>query len=926
MEDNNQTKKRYNRQLKYSITVFILWTLLLSCSLYWNIVKENKQSIASAKEAAITHFNKDLAYRYWATKHGGVYVPSDERTPPNPYLKNIPERDIETPSGIKLTLMNPAYMLRQLMDEYSDLYGVKGKITSLRPLNPVNKPDEWERKALLAFDRGSKEAFSQSDIDGEPHYRLMRPLYTQEGCLKCHAQQGYKIGDVRGAIAISVPLEPFLESGAVIIRGMIYTHGVVWILGVLGIMFVWVRNKGYLLKQQEYELNLVRSERSLTEAQRIAQIGSWELDIVNNKLSWSDEVYRMFGLKPQEFGATYEAFLDNIHPDDRENVNNAYADSLKNQMPYNIVHRLKLKDGTIKYVNERCESTFDSSGNATRSIGTVQDITEKYLAEKKIVHLDRVLRSIQQINKLIVREKDKTNLLQTACNILVDVNAYPFAWIGFINDANKDIIPVAHAGFEEGYLERATITWDDEPTGNGPAGISIKTRKPSIFNDVNNDPRFKPWIEEAKRRNFESCASFPILNNSTLYGCLTVYSTDSGSFDKEEKELLVEVADDLAFALKGMEIAQEKKESEESYRLLVENAVDPIISVNAENKIILWNRAAEKTFGYSAKSIIGKTINKIYAKSQYYEKQIEDVKKFVNGKKPDFIGKSYKGQVRHKNGKILDVLVSTAPQETIDGWVFTSFIKDISNIIVYEKELIKAKERAEASEQVKSLFIANMSHEIRTPLNGIVGFIDLIKDRVLDELDADVDLKHHFDHVDKSTYRLLKTVHSIIDISQIDAGTYKLNETEIDLNPLIKYIVGELTVQAKKSGVQINHKFDSECIIKTDEYCTAQALTNLIDNSIKYTDEGQIDIKTHKKNNNIIVTINDTGVGISEEYLKRMFEPFTQESEGFTKKYQGIGLGLALTKRYLDIIKAQIDVKSKKGKGTKFTISFPINM
>ncbi len=134
--------------------------------------------------------------------------------------------------------------------------------------------------------------------------------------------------------------------------------------------------------RKKAEEELKESEAKLNEAQRIAKIGSWDLDLITNKLSWSDEVYRMFGFKPQQFGETYESFLKNIHPEDRELVNKAYTDSLKNKEPYNIIHRLKIKDGTIKYVNERCETFYDDSGKPILSIGTIQDITERKKAEE----------------------------------------------------------------------------------------------------------------------------------------------------------------------------------------------------------------------------------------------------------------------------------------------------------------------------------------------------------------------------------------------------------------------------------------------------------------------------------------------------------------------------------------------------------------
>ncbi|MBI9033807.1 MAG: PAS domain S-box protein [Bacteroidales bacterium] len=140
------------------------------------------------------------------------------------------------------------------------------------------------------------------------------------------------------------------------------------------------RNIGERKKQQ---LRLIENEEYLKEAEKMANIGHWVLDIPNNHLYWSDEIYHMFGYDPQGFTATYETFLKNVHPDDREYVNNAYTSSLKNKTPYNIVHRLFLTNNIIKYVNEKCRTEYDNNDQAIRSIGTIQDITKQVLAEKE---------------------------------------------------------------------------------------------------------------------------------------------------------------------------------------------------------------------------------------------------------------------------------------------------------------------------------------------------------------------------------------------------------------------------------------------------------------------------------------------------------------------------------------------------------------
>lgn len=132
---------------------------------------------------------------------------------------------------------------------------------------------------------------------------------------------------------------------------------------------------------------LRRSEHGLAEAQRIAHLGNWDLDLVNDVLTWSDEIYRIFEIDPTKFGASYEAFLDRIHPDDREMVNRAYSESVKNKIPYDIVHRLLMKDGRVKYVNEKCETYYDENGRPLRSAGTVHDITDRHTAELELAQL-----------------------------------------------------------------------------------------------------------------------------------------------------------------------------------------------------------------------------------------------------------------------------------------------------------------------------------------------------------------------------------------------------------------------------------------------------------------------------------------------------------------------------------------------------------
>ncbi|NIA18650.1 MAG: response regulator, partial [Simkaniaceae bacterium] len=222
---------------------------------------------------------------------------------------------------------------------------------------------------------------------------------------------------------------------------------------------------------------------------------------------------------------------------------------------------------------------------------------------------------------------------------------------------------------------------------------------------------------------------------------------------------------------------------------------------------------------------------------------------------------------------------------------------------------------------VKSLFLANMSHEIRTPLNSIMGFTELLKNSTSQFISEEE--KIFFDAIKSSGQRLMHTVHEILDMSQIEAGTYKMNFETFDLCQLVKDIVNECDLMAhyKKLKLEYHHQPKS-VFIRADYHGITRAVRNIIDNAIKYTEQGKITVSLKQSSGQYVLTINDTGIGISEDYLENLFETFSQESEGFTKKFQGIGLGMAIAKRHLDLNKVGIQAKSSMGVGTTVILTF----
>jgi len=212
------------------------WSLILLIILTWNW---SQISVSAREQASVTlrmTIEKDLILRRWATAQGGVYVPVTEQTPPNPYLENIHEQNIVTPSNRHLTLLNPAYMMRQVHELAWEEHGVYSRLTSLNPINPVNQADPWEREVLKTMEESKLEEYSAIVyMDGEPTMRLMRPFYTEEGCLTCHAAHGHQVGDMRGGISAATAIEPFVASMHSKRISITAGYTLIWLIGLMGI-------------------------------------------------------------------------------------------------------------------------------------------------------------------------------------------------------------------------------------------------------------------------------------------------------------------------------------------------------------------------------------------------------------------------------------------------------------------------------------------------------------------------------------------------------------------------------------------------------------------------------------------------------------------------------------------------------------------
>lgn len=311
----------------------VLGTALLGASLAWNIGQIRGRTLEEALIQARVAYGKDIVFRRWNNNHGGVYV--DARvTPPNPYLRDIPERDITTPSGRQLTLVNPAYMTRQIYELEATVSGLHGHITSLEPMRPENAPDPWERAALEAFDRGVAEVHGVQPLDGEDHMRLMRPLITEEGCLTCHHERGYALGKPWGGISVSVPMRELRAIEWKGTRTVIIAHLALWLIGIVGLVLGG--------------RSLLASERGLRRAEEEARTAAGRLAESNRLKDLFIDIVRHDLLNPASVIRYYTSYLQECETDATkkecylkiEGVNNRLMDLIRNASKYSRLEEM----------------------------------------------------------------------------------------------------------------------------------------------------------------------------------------------------------------------------------------------------------------------------------------------------------------------------------------------------------------------------------------------------------------------------------------------------------------------------------------------------------------------------------------------------------------------------------------------------------
>jgi PAS domain S-box-containing protein len=531
---------------------------------------------------------------------------------------------------------------------------------------------------------------------------------------------------------------------------------------------------------------------------------------------------------------------------------------------------LKKKDGT--YMDVEFVSSIFWVDNKKVIQCNIHDISQRKYAEEKLRESEELFRHSFEYAAIGI------------CIVGIDFKFQR------INNAFSEMI-----GFSDDEIMKLTVS---DITHPGDIFIGIDNLKRMLEGEIDKSSFEKRYIRKDKR-------------------IIWVYVSPSliRSADHKPQFFITQVID----------ITERKGMVEDLLKLsrAVEQSPVSILITDLNGNIEYINPKLSEITGYASEEVLGKN-PRIFSSGEKPKSEYRILWDTISS------GNEWQGEMHNKkkNGDLYWELASISPIVNEKGKIahYLAVKEDITDRKRVEKELIEAKDKAESANKLKDAFIANISHEIRTPVNGILGLTDLLKDSVRECMKAEDD--ELFEGIDYSTQRLIRTVDLILNYSRLQVGEYPLFPKIIDLSSICQNLIKAFSAEAKNKSIQLIFQNESEdTAINADEHSITMAISNLLGNAIKFSGRGFIKLILHKsKSGSMILDVIDTGIGISDEYLDKIFEPYRQEQMGYGRAYDGVGLGLALVKKVLYLNNASISVKSKKGEGTAFSINFDTHL
>ena len=502
-----------------------------------------------------------------------------------------------------------------------------------------------------------------------------------------------------------------------------------------------------------------------------------------------------------------------------------------------------------------------------------------------------------------------------------------------------EILSWEHASFwmvdREAQVLRAVETWHSPhfeleefdkitrastfPPGIGLPGRVWATRQPAWIPDVTQDANF-PRALAASRVGLHGAFALPILLSTEVRGIIELFSREIRQPDDALSRVLTSIGNQIGQVAERRRTEKALEESQERTRLMIQVALDAVITMTEDGAITGWNAEAERTFGWFSSETIGRRLSDTIIPVKHRAAHEKGLRHFLATGEGPVLSKRIEITALHRDGREFPVELAITPLKVGGSWAFSAFVRDITGRKRAEAALQQAKEAAEAASCAKSEFLANMSHEIRTPMNGIIGMTELTL-----ETQLSAEQREYLEMVKMSADSLMSLINDILDFSKIEAGKLEFERIDFSLRDNLEATVRGFRAEARRKGLQLVCNIGSDVpeVVVGDPTRLRQVVVNLLGNAIKFTERGEIVLQVERDRpeeggRSLHFATRDTGIGIAKDKQKLIFDAFAQADGSSTRKYGGTGLGLTISSRLVQLMGGRIWVESEPGKGSAF--------
>jgi PAS domain S-box-containing protein len=644
-----------------------------------------------------------------------------------------------------------------------------------------------------------------------------------------------------------------------------------------GVLSSMALTLGAIATEKDLAVNaLLQRDAELKLAMSAGRMGNWEWNVATGRITWSEDLEAIHGFKKGTSPTDFPAYLESLHPDDRQQVSQAIERAVRETNEFSIQYRCR-PDMGMQFFAARGYAIRDAEGKPVRMVGLCADVTARMLAEEKLRASEARFRSIFEQAAVGVSEADSVT------GHYIRVNQRYCDITGYTN---------------EELLQRT-------------------------FFDVTHPDDQKDNIELLRRLLAGAIQKFDVEKRYIRKdgGIVWVHVTVSPMWLPGEKPTHhIAVIEDIT----GRKHTEETlRASEAKYRELVENANSIILRMDNEGRITFFNEFAERFFGFTQKEMLGRNvIGTIVPSSDSVGKDMRAMIANIAAH-PERYANNENENIR-RTGERVWIAWTNKPIFASDGTHVEVLCigNDITRLKRTEHELIRARDAAESADRVKSAFLATMSHELRTPLNSIIGFTGILLQGLAGPLSDEQ--RKQLQMVKNSSHHLLALINDVLDISKIEAGQLEVRDELFNMREAIKKSVQCVEPQAAKKNISVETKIaDNVGPMFGDQRRVEQVLMNLLSNAVKFTEQGSIRVNCEARDGILSISVEDTGIGIEPQHQADLFRPFHQIDTGLSRKHEGTGLGLSISKRLVELMGGSISLKSEFGKGSVFTVTLP---